>query len=279
MGALHRITVFALAVASIVVAGGAIDYIRTTHRDPGPVAACRTPATQPECRAASEDRRAEIKRLERDFRHREAVYALIVMVALAIAIVGETNARPAKAEKRRAFSAFGVLGVGGLALAGLGLAFASQSTIDPSPWPLFGPGLLMVAVAALGGALTYPYPEAGVPVAAAEGPIHPVQPPGGHAWLGQLAGRVAVAGLVLTAITFMLAVVYYDNRPACGGDDRSVAPGWTDTLANVVALASLIGIGAGLTGLLARRWFVALLCIGGNLAAWVYIIAGSCAGY
>jgi hypothetical protein len=199
------------------------------------------------------------------------------MIALAVAIVGELNARPIKADKRRAFSAFGVLGVGALVAAAL--SGALEGTVDLSPWPLFGPGLLLIAVAALGGALTYPYPEPRVPVAAHQPPVRSCRATGSYGRVEGVARKVAVAGLALTALSFILAAVYAGQQPACGGGDHPPPPDWVDTISQLAGITGLLAAGSGLVGLIARRWFVAVLCVAGNLAAWIYIAVSSCGLY
>jgi hypothetical protein len=198
----------------------------------------------------------QTQRLDRDFDRRAWLYGGVAAVAMGIATAVALARSPTLEGQRRVFGEAGVAGVM-LGLAGVGLFWRLHSNIDPPTGAVFAPCLMLMAVAALGGgAARLQRP----PPAEREAPAEP-----------QGLKRVAVAAIACTALTVLLAWVF--AAPQNGSCDvPSSAPAWTTPVAWAAVTSAVAAIILGLTGLAARRWFVALICIVLNPAALLYMI-------
>jgi hypothetical protein len=198
----------------------------------------------------------QTQRLDRDFDRRAWLYGGVAAVAMGIATAVALARSPTLEGQRRVFGEAGVAGVV-LGLAGVGLFWRLHSNIDPPTGAVFAPCLMLLAVAALGGgAARLQRP----PPAEREEPAE-----------SQGLKRVAVAAIACTALTVLLAWVF--AAPQNGSCDvPSSAPAWTTPVAWAAVTSAVAAIILGLTGLAARRWFVALICIVLNPAALLYMI-------
>jgi len=198
----------------------------------------------------------EIQRLDRDFDRRAWLYGGAAAVAMGIATAVALARGRTLEEQRRVFGEAGVAGVV-LGLVGVGLLWRLRSNIDPPTGAVFAPCLMLLAVAALGGGaarLQRPPP--------AEREERPAP---------QGLKRVAVAAIACTALTVLLAWVF--AAPQNGSCDvPSSAPAWTTPVAWTTVISAIAAVILGLTGLAARRWFVALMCIVVNPAALLYMV-------
>jgi hypothetical protein len=198
----------------------------------------------------------EIQRLDDDFDRRAWLYGGAAAVAMGVATAVALARSSTLAEQRRVFGEAGVAGVL-LGLAGVVLLWTLRSNIDPPVGAVFAPGLMLLAVAALGGG-----------AARLQGPpsTEPVQAPE-----GQGLKRVAIAAISCTALTVILAWAFAGPQDgSC--DSASSAPAWTTPLAWAAVITAIAAVILGLAGLAARRWFVALVCIVVNPAALLYML-------
>lgn len=201
----------------------------------------------------------EIKRLDEDFDRRAWLYGGVAAVAMGIATAVALARSPTLEGQRRVFSEAGVAGVV-LGLVGVVLLWRLRSNIEPPPGAVFAPCLMLLAVAAVGGG-----------VARIQRPP-PVERLETHEDRG--LKRVAVAALVATAGTVVLAYAYAAQQDgSC--DTPSSDTAWTSFLTWAAIVTAITAVVLGLTGLAARRWFVALISLVVNPGALIYMALSS----
>ena len=264
-------TAIALAVVLAAIAAWIVDYRVTLSRVPPVPALCRV--STPECEDARNrefvgwnERKAA---LEGDHGRRAWVYS-VALLAAALGLTAVALQRcSAPSERRRIFANIGVGGVA-LGLIAPGLIWVADSTaIEPAVLPAYFPSVILLAVAAAGGTITRF--RTGKRREPAEGRSE-------RSWKRRLR-RVPLAGLGLTAVTLVLARIFIEQQPSCGGSETEVAPGWTDYVL-WSALATSVGAAAfGVLGLLVRRWFIALVCFTVNPVVLFVMAASTCAFY
>lgn len=201
----------------------------------------------------------EIRRLDDDFDRRAWLYGGVAAVAMGIATAVALARAPTLADQRRVFSEAGVAGVV-LGLVGVVLLWRLRSNIEPPPGAVFAPCLMLLAVAALGGGaarLQRPPPVERVETQDDRG-----------------LKRIAVAALLLTATTVVFAYAYAAQQDgSC--DTPSSDTAWTSFLTWAAILTAIAAVVLGLTGLAARRWFVALITVVVNPGAVLYMALSS----
>lgn len=264
-------TAITLAVVLASFAGGIIDYRVTVSRVPPIPALCRVSTDECEAVRSREltRRRERIDALEGDHRRRSWLFALPVLGAALGLTAMSLRRRGVLREQQRIFANVGVGGVAlGLVVSGL-LWLADSTAIEPAALPAYFPSFILLAVAAAGGTIVRF--RSGERLERAEGASE--QP-----WQRSLR-RIPLAGVGLTAVTFLLAWIFSGQQPSCGGGESYAAPGWTDYVL-WSALATSVGAGVlGLLGLVVRRWFVALVCFAVNPVLLIFMIASTCAFY
>jgi hypothetical protein len=197
----------------------------------------------------------EIQRLDHDFDRRAWAYGGVAAVAMGIATAVALRRSSTLEQQRRVFSEAGVAGVV-LGLAGVAVLWTLHG-IEPPLGAVFAPCLMLLAVAALGG---------GVARLQRPPPAERGEEPEGRGLKG-----VAVAALLCTAATIVFAYAYASQQDA-SCDSPPTGTVWT-SLAGWAAIATtIVAIVFGLTGLAARRWFVALICLVVNPAALLYML-------
>jgi hypothetical protein len=233
----RALTAVAVVVALAGVAAAIVDYRVTLSRVPE-LPDC-TPYTE-QCEQGLDARNEERQTLEGDHRRRSWIYSVAVLGAALGATVAASLGRRTPREQQRVFANLGVAGVVlGLVVAGLFL-LADTLTIEPGVRPAFLPSVGMLTVAAVGGLITRGQSGRRLEV-------------GGRK--RQIAWRLSLAGLGFTAVTFVLAWIYTEHVSSCGPEDDLATRYLLGT-----ALATSVAAGLfGLLGLLAGRWFLALV--------------------
>lgn len=239
-------------------------------------AACPSPSTacNDERNAMISDRLETILRLEEDYARRAWIYAAGVVVALAVALTAALGGRP-RAERRYLLTGLGAAGVW-LAVVMTVLLVIGSSTTVSAPWAAaYASSAAMWLSAATGVVLLRgASPRSGAPTRP-DGPLA-----GLRAALTAAAPTLARGALAATALTVLAAAVFASPQPDCGaGDSGASVPGWTDGVA-AVAVSSAIAAGTlALLALVARRWVTALISLGLNPSALLFMVASTCAFY
>ena len=245
----------ALTTAAVVVmlagfAGAIVDYAITNDRVPPEPNCDVSTAECGDLQGAWVERKLAI---QSDFQERSWFYAIAVLAgALGLTAVALLRGRTPTARQR----VFANLGVGAVVLALVVTALfwvAQNLTIDPAARTVYLPSLVMLALAALGGIIARS--ETGRPVE-----VGGRRRPLGH--------NAAVIGLAFTAATFVL--VSLGGEPSCPPEGGVV-------LGDVFRAAVVTSIAAGVfgvLGLLARRWFVALVCLVVNPVVLFFVSLG-----
>ncbi len=83
-----------------------------------------------------------------------------------------------------------------------------------------------------------------------------------------------VAALLCTAATIVFAYAYASQQDA-SCDSPPTGTVWTSLAAWAAISTTIAAVLLGLTGLAARRWFVALICLVVNPAALLYMLLSS----
>jgi hypothetical protein len=178
--------------------------------------------------------------IESDFQERSWLYAVAVLAgALGLTGVSLLRARTPSDRQR----VYANLGVGAVVLALIVTAlywFGTALTIEPAVRSLYVPSLVMLALAAFGGITARGETGRGLEL-------------GGR--LRPLAHDAGWIGLGFTAATLLL--VSLEGEPSCPPVGGAVLG---DAFRAAVAASIAAGV-FGLLGLLARRWFVALVCL------------------
>jgi hypothetical protein len=232
----------ALTTAAVVVmlagfAGAIVDYTSSNDRVPPEPNCDVSTAECGDLQGAWVERRLAV---QSDFQERSWFYAIAVLVgALGLTGVSLLRARTPSDRQR----VYANLGVGAVVLGLVVTAWfllASRLTIEPAARTVYLPSLVMLALAALGGIVARG--ETGRPVAV-DGRLRP------------RARDAAVIGLGFTVATFLL--VWLGGEPSCPPEGGVV---YGDVFRAAVATSIAAGV-FGVLGLLARRWFVALVCL------------------
>jgi hypothetical protein len=264
------VTAVAIAVALAAVAGAIVDYRVTESRTPPIPPDCRrfTQQCEDERNQALEARQLRAEELEADYKRREWLFGVVLLgAALGWTAVALRRSRTPR-ERQLVFANLGVAGVVVIVAVSV-LDWQTEShTIQSAAKPGYYPALAMLAAAAIGGLATRR--QTGVPLERAEGP----EP----RWrLG--VRQASLAGLGFTALTFVLAWIYASPQPSCGGSGTESAPDWTDGVLWAATFTSIVAAILGVFGLVARRWFVALVCFVVNPLLLIFMAASSCAFY
>jgi hypothetical protein len=232
----RALTAVAVVVALAGVAAAIVDYRVTVSRVPE-LPDC-TPYTE-QCEQGLDARNVHRLSLEGDYRRRSWIYSVAVLGAALGATAVALVRRRTPSERQRVFANLGVAGVV-LGLVVFGLFWLAHTTIEPGMRPAVLPIAGMLIVAAVGGLVARAESGRRVEVG---GPKR------------QIAWRLSLAGLGFTAVTFVLAWIYTEYAVSCGPEDDLA----TRYLLGA-ALATSVAAGLlGLLGLLARRWFLALV--------------------
>jgi hypothetical protein len=202
----------------------------------------------------------EIRRLDDGFDRRAWAYGGVAAVAMGIAAAVGLWRSSTLEQQRRVFSEAGVAGIV-LGVVGVVVLWTLRSNIEPPPGAVFAPCLLLLAVAALGGgAARLQRP----PPAEREG-----VPPEDRG-----LKHVAFTALLCTAATVVFAYAYAGQQDgSC--DTPSTETTWTALSTWAAVVTAIAAVVLGLTGLAARRWFVALICLVVNPAALLYMALSS----
>jgi hypothetical protein len=200
----------------------------------------------------------EIQRLDHDFDRRAWGYGGVAAVAMGIATAVALWRSSTLEQQRRVFSEAGVAGVV-LGVAGVALLWTLHG-IEPPLGAVFAPCLLLLAVAALGG---------GAARLQRPPPVEPRETPEDRG-----LKRVAFAALLCTAATIVFAYAYAGQQDA-SCDTPSTHTVWTSLATWAAIVSAIAAVVLGLTGLAARRWFVALICLVVNPAALLYMALSS----
>jgi hypothetical protein len=232
----------ALTAAAVVVilagfAGAIVDYAITNDRVPPEPNCDVSTAECGELQNAWVERRLAI---ESDFQERSWFYAIAVLAgALGLTAVALLRCRT-PTDRQRVFANLGV-GAVVLALVVTALFWVAQTlSIEPAARIVYLPSLVMLALAAFGGAIARGETGKRLEVGGRRRP---------------LAQDAALVGLAFTAATFLLLSL---------GDEPSCPPEGGVAFGDVFRAAVVTSIAAGVfgvLGLLARRWFVALVCL------------------
>jgi hypothetical protein len=232
----------ALTTAAVVLmlagfAGAIVDYAITDDRVPPEPNCDVSTARCAELQNAWVERKLAI---ESDFQERSWLYAIAVLAgALGLTAVSLLRARTPRDRQR----VYANLGVGAVVLGLVVTAWfwlASRLTIEPAARTVYLPSLVMLGLAALGGIVARG--ESGRPVEV-----------GGRR--RPLARDAALIGLGFTVATFVLLSL--GGEPSCppeGGVE------YGDVFRAAVATSIAAGV-FGVVGLLAGRWFIALVCL------------------
>jgi hypothetical protein len=219
----------------------------------------RTEAKVPPRPAASADyaaRYERIRQLDRDFDRRAWIYGGAAAVAMVLATAFALARAPTLAGQRRVFGQAGVFGVV-FGLTAVVLLSSVRGFIDPPTLAVFAPCLALLGIAALGGTSTRlqrtPPEEEAAPQRR-----RPLR-------------RIAYAALGCTALTVLLALLYASaQRGTC--DTPVPAAAWSTPSAWAAVISAIIAFVLGVSGLAARRWFVALICVVVNPGALFYMV-------
>jgi hypothetical protein len=202
------------------------------------------------------------EQLDDDFERRAWIYAGITAVVLVGAAVAALARAKTVADRRRVFGETGVAGIV-MALFGLVLRWQVHSPIEPSTASVLAPSAVLLMIAALGGTISrLQRPQPGEPSIPER----------------RLGWGVAVAALACTATTVVCAIVWSAPQASSCSGNAPPAPGWTHPVGTLGWVTGLAAVILGLIGLTARRWFVALICLVVNPAAFFYALASSGAG-
>jgi hypothetical protein len=238
-----------LAVVLAVLAVAAFDHSRTEAKVP----------PLPTSNSGYVARYERIRQLDRDFDRRAWIYGGAAAVAMALAAAVALARAPTLAVERRVFGQAGVCGVV-VGLAGVVLLSTVRGFIDPPRLAVFAPCLTLLGIAALGGTSTRL--QRSPPEEPEERqPRLPLR-------------RVAYAALGFTALTVLFALLYAAGQQ--GTCDTPVSDtGWSTAAAWAGVVSAIVAFVLGLTGLAARRWFVALVCVVVNPGALFYMVVSS----
>lgn len=262
-----------IALAILVAGVMTADFAVTQGSVPDAPRVTCDPPTAPAC---NRDRNDPFeKRLERSFELDEEMEPRFWLYALVlIAGVGALAALSLRATPREGrLEVFTDLGVAGVAClvgaAALSWALSSgDGLLSPPADPLFAPSIAMMV-----GAL------AGTAYARLAGPARGERAAGpkpselDRAETASSSPLVSRSGLVLTALTVLLAYIGGNGLPACGEE----ANGWANAL---LVLAAVTAVGAAVLGVIAlvqRRWISAAICIAvGPAAVFVAFFSSAC---
>jgi hypothetical protein len=86
--------------------------------------------------------------------------------------------------------------------------------------------------------------------------------------------NVARGAFGFTLTTVLLAWVYAGPQDS-SCDGGASAPAWTGPVGWLAVISAIAAVVLGLTGLAARRWFVALICLIVNPVALLYMVAST----
>jgi hypothetical protein len=266
----HLAGILAFCAVAAALLAAVADYRHSVSQFP-PV----TPLCQPDTDACNEarnqaldDRLDRILALQADYQRRIPWYAGFALAGVGAWTVVSLRRARSNADLRRVFRRLGVSGVL-LGIVVSALLFAERTgSLEQPLLSVYFPSLAMLVAAGLGG----------VAARLRDDPSPPEEERPAPAWR-TYARYLGLGGLGATAVTILLAWIYAQPQPACGGSETTQAPGWTDALPPIALATTLGAFALAIVGLFAGRWFVALACFVVNPAAILFMAASSCAFY
>jgi hypothetical protein len=283
-----RFTLACVGLCALIAIAAAADLVRTESRLPDvSVQACEQDS--PDCRDA--ELREELARLraaeplQDQYDSRAWLYSSGILAIAAVAAAYGLRSRP-RSRWLQVFTNLGVTGVWlGLA-AVLLLVGTDGSALAPPPAPtLLLPVALLVAAAAgtlIGRSEGWPErgPGNGVRERVVQAGMLAIDVGTGgqirRSRIERLARLLTRAALVLTGLTWMLAIVSLLGEPDCAVEGT---PGWADPLDAAAAVTAIGGMTAGLGALVLRRWIPALVSLTACPLAVLLVLASTCAFY
>jgi hypothetical protein len=282
-----RHTLACLAVCAFILIVAAADLAHTESRLPDfPSRDCQP--DQASCFNAqlSEDqaRQRAAEPLQREYDSRAWLYAFAALATVAVATTWSMRTTP-RTGWLRIFTNLGVIGVWvGIGVIVVLVATDGNAVAPPAAPMLMLPVVLLVAAAA--GTLIGRSEGWAVQSQADEirdrvlhlGKLAIHIGTAGQAKrsrMEELARWLATAALALTAVTCVLALIFWLAQPDC--DSGNGPPEWTDLIDSVAAVAAIAGMAAGIGALILRRWIAALITLIGCPVALLLVLVSTCA--
>jgi hypothetical protein len=283
---LSRPTLACAALCAAVVAIGVVDYLHTDSRVPEiPPADCGTNEACNDARNAElMDRLREAMRLEQQYEARAWLYAAVIVAALAVATALALRARR-RLRWQRVFTNLGIAGVWSLIVASVILLETDDQVVGLPAAPLYSPAVTLIAAAvvgtvvgrAQGWATTDAVAEArAAATSIGKGALGPLVADSRREAIGRF---FSIWAFGLTAATVVLAFVFIEPQPACGGGGNESPPTWTDTIGAIAGITIIGALAAGIGALVLRRWLPALVATVANPFALLFMAASTCAFY
>jgi hypothetical protein len=284
-----RPTLGCMAVCAVVLGIAIADFAHVQSRLPD--APILEPPNCGSSTACIEERNAQVQnryeegaRLEQQFESRAWLYACLIIAAVAVA-AGVALKTKRRIEWQRVFTNLGIAGVWSGILATVLLVIADGEALEPPAVPAYVPAVAMICAAAVGTLMgrTHGWGDTDAVAEARAG----ATAVGKWALGGLLAGsrRESVGrffstwAFAFTGATIVLALIFMEPQPSCGGGGFEQPPDWTDTIAAIAGITSIGAIAAGVGGLLLRRWLPALVSLVVNPIVLFLMAASTCAFY
>jgi hypothetical protein len=278
-----------LGICALIVIVAGVDLAHTESRLPGvSPRACQPDDSSCFNAVLSEQlaRERAADPLQDQFDSRAWLYSFAILATIAVTVAYMLRTRQ-RAEWPRVFTNLGVTGVWvGIAVVVLLLVTDGSSVKPPPAQTLMLPVVLLVAA------------SVGTLIVRSEGWAERNQADGVRdrviqiGWLAlhvgtagqarrtrmeELARRLAIVALALTAVTCALAFLFVVAQPGC--DTGGGTPDWTDPIDSIAAVTAIGGMAAGIGTLILRRWIVALISLVACPVALLFVLASTCAFY